>query len=67
METDSQMCGYAKEMEEDPKEHMDMTVRERLIGVRRSLEVDRVATSWLDIDEKWKKTVSILQKDGMLW
>ena len=58
METDSRMCGYAKEMEEDPKEHMDMTVRERLIGeeiIRRSLEVDRVATSWLDTDEKWKK------------
>ena len=48
METDSRMCGYAKEMEEDPKEHMDMTVRERLIGeeiIRRSLEVDRVTTS----------------------
>ena len=70
METDSRMCGYAKEMEEDPKEHMDMTVRERLIGeeiIRRSLEVDRVATSWLDTDEKWKKTVSILQENGMLW
>ena len=57
-------------MEEDPKEHMDMTVRERLIGeeiIRRSLEDDGVATSWLDTDEKWKKTVSILQENGMLW
>ncbi len=57
-------------MEEDPKEHMDMTVRERLIGeeiIRRSLEIDRVATSWLDTDEKWKKMVSILQENGMLW
>ena len=57
-------------MEEDPKEHMDMTVRERLIGeeiIRHSLEVDRVATSWLDTDEKWKKMVSILQENGMLW
>ena len=47
-----------------------MTVRERLIGVeiiRRSLKDDGVATSWLDTDEKWKKTVSILQKNGMLW
>ena len=58
METDSRMCGYAKEMEEDPKEHMDMTVRERLIGeeiICRFLEDDGVATSWLDTDEKWKK------------
>ena len=58
METDSRMYGYAKEMEEDPKEHMDMTVRERLIGeeiIRHSLEDEGVATSWLDTDEKWKK------------
>ena len=64
------MCGYAKEMEEDPKEHMDMTVRERLIGeeiIRRGLEDDGVTSSWLDTDEKWKKTVSILQENGMLW
>ncbi|SRR6266540_5591863 len=26
METDSRMCGYAKEIKEDPKEHMNMTV-----------------------------------------
>ncbi|PKY59484.1 hypothetical protein RhiirA4_482268 [Rhizophagus irregularis] len=31
IETDSQMCGYAEEVEEDPKEYMDMTIRERLI------------------------------------
>ena len=32
METDSQMCSYAEELEEDPIEHMDMKVRKRLIG-----------------------------------
>ena len=26
IETDSRMCEYAKEIEEDPKEHMDMIV-----------------------------------------
>ncbi|PKB95305.1 hypothetical protein RhiirA5_386097 [Rhizophagus irregularis] len=70
METDSRVCGYLKEVEEDPKEHMDMTVRERLIGeeiICRSLEDDGVTSSWLDTDEEWKKTVSILQENGMLW
>ena len=70
METDSRMCGWAEELEEDPKEHMDMTVRERLIGeeiICRSLEKDGIISSWLDTDEKWKKTLSILQKNGMLW
>ena len=70
METDSQMCSYAEELEEDPKEHMDMTVRERLIGeeiICCSLNVNRVTTSWLNTDEKWKKMVSILQENGMLW
>ena len=70
METDSRMCGWAEELEEDPKEHMDMTVRERLIGeeiIRHGLENDGVTSSWLDADEKWKKTVSILQENGMLW
>jgi hypothetical protein len=70
MEMDSRMCGWAKEMEDDPNEHIDMKVWERLIGeeiIRRSLEEDRVTTSWLDTDEKWKKTVSILQENGMLW
>ena len=58
METDSQMCGYAKEMEEDPKEHMDMTIRERLIEeeiIHRSLEDDGVAISWLNTDRNGKK------------
>ncbi|RIA82627.1 hypothetical protein C1645_835052 [Glomus cerebriforme] len=58
METDSRMCGWAEELEEDPKEHMDMTVRERLIGeeiIRRGLEDDGITSSWLDTDEKWKK------------
>src|ERR1043165_4731760 len=32
METDSRICGWTEELEEDPKEHMDMTVQERLIG-----------------------------------
>ncbi len=48
METNSRMCGYAKEMEKDPKEHMDMTVRERLIGeeiIRRSFEKDGIISS----------------------
>jgi hypothetical protein len=70
MEMDSRMCGWAEEMEEDPKEHMDMTTWERLIGeeiIRRSLEKDGVTSSWLDTDKKWKKTVSILQENGMLW
>ncbi len=47
IETDSQMCRYAKEMEEDSKEHIDMTVRERLIGeeiIRHSLKDDGVIT-----------------------
>ncbi len=26
MKTNSRMCGYIKEIEEDPKEHMNMTV-----------------------------------------
>jgi hypothetical protein len=70
METDSRMCGWAEETEENPKEYMDMTVRERLIGeeiIRRSLEDEGVTSSWLDTDEKWKKTISILQENGMLW
>jgi hypothetical protein len=49
---------------------MDMKVRERLIGeeiIRRSLEGKGVIFFWLDTDEKWKKTVSILQENGMLW
>ncbi|GBC52015.1 uncharacterized protein OCT59_022224 [Rhizophagus irregularis] len=32
MKIDTRMYGYAKEGGEDPKEHMEMTVRERLIG-----------------------------------
>ena len=70
METDSRMCSWAIETEDDPKEYMEMTVRERLIGeeiIRRGLEDDGVTSSWLDTDEKWKKTVSILQENGMLW
>ena len=70
MQTDARMCGFAKEAEEDPSEYMDMTVRERLISeeiIRRSLEEDGITSSWLDTDEKWKKTVNILQENGMLW
>jgi hypothetical protein len=70
MKTDARMCGWAKETEDDPKEYMDMTVRERLIGeeiIRCGLEDEGVTPSWLDTDEKWKKTVSILQENGMLW
>ncbi|PKK58541.1 hypothetical protein RhiirC2_796140, partial [Rhizophagus irregularis] len=70
METDFRMCGYAEEMEENPKEYMDMTVWERLIGeeiIRRSLEKDGITSFCLDTDEEWKKTVSTLQENGMLW
>ena len=70
MQTDARMCSFAKEAEEDPSEYMDMTVRERLISeeiIRRSLEKDGITSSWLDTDEDWKKTVSILQANGMLW
>ncbi|CAG8635551.1 2167_t:CDS:1, partial [Paraglomus occultum] len=69
MQTDARMCGYAKEAEEDPSEYMDMTVRERLISeeiIRRSLEEDGIISSWLGTDEDWKKTVNILQENGML-
>ena len=55
METDSRMYSYAEELEEDSKEHMDMTVQERLIGeeiICRSLEDNGIITSWLDTDEK---------------
>ena len=70
METDSRMCGWAEETEDDPKEYMEMSVRERLIGeeiIRRRLEEDGITSSWLDTDEEWQKTVSILQRNGMLW
>jgi len=59
MKTDSRMCRYAKEMQEDSKEHINMTVRERLIGeeiICRSLEKDGIISSWLDTDEKCKHT-----------
>ena len=70
METDSRICGWAIETEEDLKEYMDMKVRERLIGeeiICRSLEDEGVASSWLDTDEEWQKNISILQENGMLW
>ena len=58
METDSRMCAWAIETEDDPKEYMDMTVRKRLIEeeiICHSLEKDGIISSWLDTDEKWKK------------
>ena len=67
---DVRMCEYTIELEDDPHEHMDMTVRERLIGeeiIHHRLEEKGVTFSWLDTDEEWKKTVSILQENGMLW
>ena len=70
MEADARMCSYAKGEGEDPHEHMDMTVRERLIGeevIRQDLENEGVMSSWLDTDEEWKKVISILQENGMLW
>ncbi|PKY34426.1 hypothetical protein RhiirB3_454114 [Rhizophagus irregularis] len=69
IETDSQMCDYAEEVKEDPKEYMDMKVWERLIEeeiIHYSLEKDGITSSWLDTDEKWKKTVSILQENANL-
>ena len=45
METDSRMCAWAIELKDDPKEHMNMTIRERLIGeeiICHSLEKDGI-------------------------
>ncbi|GBB85897.1 hypothetical protein RclHR1_12340001 [Rhizophagus clarus] len=70
MKTDSRMCGWAEELEEDLKEYMDMKVRERLIREKiicREFENDGIISFWLDTDEEWKKIVSILQENGMLW
>ncbi|PKC57842.1 hypothetical protein RhiirA1_471874 [Rhizophagus irregularis] len=70
MVTDSRMCAWAIELDDNSKEHMDMTIRERLIGeeiICCSLKEDEIISSWLDTDKKWKKTVSILQENGMLW
>ncbi|CAG8663910.1 6760_t:CDS:1, partial [Diversispora eburnea] len=67
--TDARMCGHAKEDDEDPKEYMLMEVRDRLIGeeiIRRYDEEYGIASSWLDTNEEWKKTVNILQENGML-
>ncbi|CAG8604495.1 8916_t:CDS:1, partial [Diversispora eburnea] len=67
MQTDARMCDYAKEGDEDPKEYMLMEVRDRLIGkeiIRRYDEEHGISSSWLDTDEKWKKTVNILQENG---
>ena len=55
MEADARMCSYAKGEDEDPHEHMDMTVRERLIGekvIRQDLENEEVMSSWLDTDKE---------------
>ena len=49
------MCAWAIELEDDPKEHMDMTIQERLIGeeiICYSLEKDEIIFSWLNTDEK---------------
>src|ERR1044072_2167310 len=55
MKTDARMCGYAKELEENPHEHMDMTVRKRLIGeevIHQDLKNEGVMSSWLDTDKE---------------
>ncbi len=55
METDSQICGYAKKSEENPNEYMEMIVQERLIGeeiICYSLKEKEVITSWLDTDKE---------------
>ena len=64
------MCDYAKELEDNPHEYMNMTVRERLIVkevIRQDLENEGVTSSWLDTDKEWKEVISILQENGMLW
>ncbi|PKY56851.1 hypothetical protein RhiirA4_477442 [Rhizophagus irregularis] len=70
MEGDARMCEYARGEDEDPREHMEMTVRERLIGeeiIRRKFEDEGETSSWLDTDEEWKKVITILQENGMMW
>ncbi len=63
IETDVQMCDYAKEIEKVPNKYMDMIVRERLIEkeiICHRFKKKRVISSWLDTDEKWKKIINIL-------
>jgi len=70
MKTDTQMCGYAKEVEEVSNEYMNMTVHEKLIEgeiIRHSFKDKGATSSWLNTDKKWKKTISIFQENGMLW
>ena len=70
MKTDARMCLYAVESDEDPKDYMGMTTRDRLIGeeiIRRDMEEKGITSSWLDDDEEWKKTIAILQENNMLW
>ncbi|PKY30168.1 hypothetical protein RhiirB3_447115 [Rhizophagus irregularis] len=70
MEGDARMCEYARGDDEDPHEHMEMTVRERLIGeeiIRRKYEDEGETSSWLDTDEEWRKVITILQENGMMW
>ncbi len=70
MKTDTQICGYAKEVEEVLNKYMDITVHERLIKekiIYYSLEDKEAISFWLNTDEKWKKTISILQENDMFW
>ncbi|GES83164.1 hypothetical protein GLOIN_2v1877063 [Rhizophagus clarus] len=65
MKTDSRMCGWAEELEEDLKEYMDMKVRERLIREKiicREFENDGIISFWLDTDEEWKKIAASLRE-----
>lgn len=55
MKTDSQMCNYAKEVEEDLKKYMDMKVQKRLIEeeiICHDLEEDGVTSLWFDTNKK---------------
>ncbi|CAB4406107.1 unnamed protein product [Rhizophagus irregularis] len=48
MKTDLQMYAWTIKLEDDPKEHMDMTIRERLIGeeiIHHFLEKDEIISS----------------------
>jgi hypothetical protein len=64
------MCEYVRGKDEDPHKHMEMTVRERLIRKEilwHKCEDKGILTHWLDTDEEWKKVISVLQENGMMW
>lgn len=55
--------------EEDLHEYMEMTVRKRVIGeeiICCEFGEEGEISSWLDT-EKWKKVITILQENGIMW